>query len=287
MSGILPLGPPLGTTEPATPRAHDGPAPAALTGDNETVVATGSHSSSSADENSKPEENAKPEENSKPFNKALAIPIHNELNQSASSSMDNVAELGGAEHHHVSVARGKAEFAALERKFSNMSQASARLKRTQTGQSAISRRFSRTTDVESTANGAAGNEKADNDDKVEFNLLETMRASRERSDRAGIKHKEVGVVWEDLEVSPVTTPGYRSADLARLSVQEVSRSISAHSSMRSLSRSSLPSFSSSAFSASSPLLPSLVPFFNLNLVFSALEKCVSSSVGPTRVAPPS
>jgi ATP-binding cassette subfamily G (WHITE) protein 2 (SNQ2) len=190
----LPLGPPLGTTEPATPRAHDEPAPAALTGDNETVVATASHSSSSADE--------KP----KPFNKALAIPIHNEMNHSASSSMDNVAELGGAEHHHVSVARGKAEFAALERKFSNMSQASARLKRTQTGQSAISRRFSRTTDVESTANGAAGAEKADDDDKVEFNLLETMRASRERSDRAGIKRKEVGVVWEDLEVSAVTAP---------------------------------------------------------------------------------
>lgn len=185
MSEPLPLGAPIASTA-----THGAPSAAVDRSENATLAPSGSDTSSN-------------DGKAKPFNKALAVPHQNEKQHSASSSMDNVAELGGPDHHSVNVARGKAEFAALERKFSNMSQNSARLRRTQTGQSAISRRFSRTTDVESTAAGGAGTnaEKADDDDKVEFNLLENIRASRDREDEAGIKHKEVGVIWENLEVS--------------------------------------------------------------------------------------
>jgi hypothetical protein len=118
-----------------------------------------------------------------------------ELQRSANGSF-----VGDLEDRHVSVSRGKQEFAALERKFSTMSQESAdappnMLRRVSTGMSFRSAKSNmpaprRTVTHQSIAEGG--------DD--EFNLADELRAGRDARDAADIKHKRVGVVWEDLEV---------------------------------------------------------------------------------------
>lgn len=123
-----------------------------------------------------------------------------------SSNSSFIAELGGG--NGVSVRRGKEEFAALERKYSNMSQHSQDLQRTTTGlsmrsaRSAFGGRPKRTTTHQSavtTTSGSADVEKGQSGEK-EFNLADELRAGREQMDASDIKHKLVGVVWEDLEV---------------------------------------------------------------------------------------
>ncbi|WWD20557.1 hypothetical protein CI109_105033 [Kwoniella shandongensis] len=109
------------------------------------------------------------------------------------SSRDLVAEL---EPHHVSVHKGKAEFAALERKYSTLSQKSTDLHRPTTRHSV--RSFARPERVISHFS-QADEEKAKAEEE-EFNLMEVLRHGRERRDQAGIHNKAVGVVWEDLEV---------------------------------------------------------------------------------------
>ena len=109
---------------------------------------------------------------------------------SASSSQDFVGEMGG----HVDVNRGKAEFAALERKYSNLSQNS--LQRETTRRSVLSRaRSSR-----SAAPSAADIEKQQQAEMDDFNLADTLRSGRRAQDEAGIKRKAVGVAWDGLEV---------------------------------------------------------------------------------------
>lgn len=135
------------------------------------------------------------------------------LKPSANSSF-----VGELEDRHVSVRRGKEEFAALERRFSNISQHSNEappnmLRRVSTGMSfrsarsgglggrpqrTITQQSMKTeapsaVDVEKTA----GTETAE---EGEFNLADELRAGREAQDSAGIAHKAVGVVFEDLEV---------------------------------------------------------------------------------------
>ena len=122
------------------------------------------------------------------------------MKRSANSSMDHVAELGEA---RVSVRRGKEEFAALERRFSNLSQHSQDLQRIPTRRS-IRSGFVKPEKTLSTSSsgptpgdaekGRAGGE------EEEFDLVQTLRTGKEKSDQAGIKHKAIGVVWEDLEV---------------------------------------------------------------------------------------
>lgn len=114
----------------------------------------------------------------------------------------------------VSVSRGKQEFAALERKYSTLSQQSSEhghgLQRTVTGRSIASvrsafgakpqrtiTRQSVVTDGTANASGDAENGQAGEDD---FNLADELRAGRRKQDDALIHHKNVGVVWEDLEV---------------------------------------------------------------------------------------
>ncbi|CAK9786637.1 ATP-binding cassette transporter [Cutaneotrichosporon oleaginosum] len=130
-----------------------------------------------------------------------------DLQRSANGSF-----VGDLEDRHVSVSRGKQEFAALERKFSAMSQESAdapptMLRRVSTGMSFRSARSNmvpprRTTTHMSIAEGkeAPDVEKAAGQDDSEFNLADELRAGREACDSANIKPKRVGVVWEDLEV---------------------------------------------------------------------------------------
>lgn len=109
------------------------------------------------------------------------------VNASASSSQDYVGEMP---QQRVSVRRGKEEFAALERRYSNLSQNSSHLERSNTRRSIISRQISRQIsqrDVEKAEDG-------------EFNLSDTLRSGRSKQDEAGIKRKAVGVVWDDFEV---------------------------------------------------------------------------------------
>ncbi|WVR08472.1 hypothetical protein IAU60_005527 [Kwoniella sp. DSM 27419] len=112
------------------------------------------------------------------------------------SSEDVVAEL---EPHHVSVHRGKDEFHALERRYSQLSQHSQanELHRPTTRRSLRSS-FSRADRVVSHLS-AADAEKA-KAEEAEFDLAEVLRSKRHDIDEAGIKRKDVGVVWEDLEV---------------------------------------------------------------------------------------
>ncbi|OCF78442.1 ATP-binding cassette transporter [Kwoniella mangroviensis CBS 8886] len=113
------------------------------------------------------------------------------------SSEDVVADL---EPHHVSIHRGKEEFHALERKYSSISQRSqgAELHRPTTRRS-IASAFSNRPERQISHFSAADAEKAKADEE-EFDLAEVLRSRRENYDQAGIKRKDVGVVWEDLEV---------------------------------------------------------------------------------------
>ena len=106
---------------------------------------------------------------------------------SASSSQDFVGEMGG----HVSVRKGKEEFAALERKYSNLSQNS--LQRADTRRSVLSRSRSQAL----SAKELEAQQQAEIDD---FNLADTLRSGRKAQDDAGIKRKAVGVAWDGLEV---------------------------------------------------------------------------------------
>lgn len=131
---------------------------------------------------------------------ALAPPKRIGQQASASSSMDFVGDL---EPHGVSVHRGKEEFAALERRFSNMSQHSNELER----RTSIQRMTSRMSQASGfnkpqriiTQQSAADVEKA-KAEVEEFNLAEILRSGREKQDQAGIKRKAVGVAWDELEV---------------------------------------------------------------------------------------
>jgi len=122
------------------------------------------------------------------------------LKRSNNSSF--VGELGGP--GHVSVRRGKEEFAALERRFSNLSQNSDNLSRFESRRSvrSMQRGFSKAEKIRSASSGPdpSDAEKGKAGEEEEFNLSEVLRSGREKKDEAGIKRKQVGVVWEDLEV---------------------------------------------------------------------------------------
>jgi ABC-type multidrug transport system ATPase subunit len=104
---------------------------------------------------------------------------------------------------HVSYRRAREEFAQLERKYSGLSQGSGELRRRTTTKSMSmsvgsalagpSTTPSTETDIEAAA--GAGEKIED-----EFNLANELHSGRQLANDAGIKHKKVGVVWEDLEV---------------------------------------------------------------------------------------
>jgi hypothetical protein len=120
------------------------------------------------------------------------------MKRSANSSMDHVAELGEG-GRGVSVRKGKEEFAALERRFSNLSHHSQELQRSNTRRS-IRSGFVKPERAISTATSGPAPDAEKGNEEEEFDLAETLAVGRKRSDEAGIKHKAVGVVWDDLEV---------------------------------------------------------------------------------------
>jgi len=120
------------------------------------------------------------------------------LKRSNNSSF--VGELGGP--GQVSVRRGKEEFAALERRFSNLSQHSQDLQRFSSRRSMRSNSgFPKTEKVMSASSGPDPSDaEKGKAGEAEFDLAEVLRSGMAKSDDAGIKRKQVGVVWEDLEV---------------------------------------------------------------------------------------
>lgn len=114
------------------------------------------------------------------------------MNPSASSSADFVGEM--EKPKGVSVRRGKEEFAALERRYSNMSAHSGDLQRSNTRRSALS--FGR----QPSHLNAVKEKDVEKGKEEEFNLAETLKTGREKQDEAGIKKKVVGVAWDDLQV---------------------------------------------------------------------------------------
>lgn len=120
------------------------------------------------------------------------------VKRSANSSMDHITDLGSGPG--VSVRGGKEQFAALERRFSNLSQRSDDLQRQTTRRSVLSA-FNKTGRVASNTLSAPDVEPNENEKtEDDFDLAGTLRTGRQRSDAAGIKHKSVGVVWDGLEV---------------------------------------------------------------------------------------
>ena len=126
-----------------------------------------------------------------PFSSAFTLIGDNEneniaanLKRSATLSRDYLAELGPVSR--VSVARGKSEFATLERRFSQHSRRS------------VASGFAKPDRVIS--NASVPDVEKGKKEEDEFDLPLVLRSGRERADEAGIKHKSVGVVWEDLEV---------------------------------------------------------------------------------------
>lgn len=134
--------------------------------------------------------------------KALAIPEGEQSELKRSNNSSFVGELGGP--GHVSVRRGKDEFAALERRFSNLSQTSQRedLQRFNSRRSMRSNSgFPKAKKVVSASSGPDPSDaEKGKATEEEFDLAEVLKSGMQKSDEAGIKRKQVGVVWEDLEV---------------------------------------------------------------------------------------
>lgn len=188
---------------PATDNAHDGvtAANAEAVSGGETSNPLGQHESPTSSSDKRTLQGGDGDFGAEEKDQALPLPRKVGQHDSARSSQDHVAELGEG---RVSVRRGKEEFAALERRFSNISQRSQELQRQSTRRSTRSMSISGFHRPEKTITNQSqqqdGGEKGIKTEDDEFNLADVLRSGRERSDQSGIKHKKVGVVWEDLEV---------------------------------------------------------------------------------------
>ena len=126
-------------------------------------------------------------------NHALAAPITGyNAKRSIAAGIYHLTDM--AEANRVSVSRGKTEFAELERRFSNLSHNSRR-----------SEKSGFVNKPEQDLSSSSGHtppdpEKGKTEDEEAFDLSEVLRSGRKKRDEAGIQHKAVGVVWEDLEV---------------------------------------------------------------------------------------
>jgi ATP-binding cassette subfamily G (WHITE) protein 2 (SNQ2) len=93
----------------------------------------------------------------------------------------------------VNVHRAESDFAELSKELSRTSNISHRMSRVQ---SRHSRKDQAATDVEK-----AGSEASDEP----FDLEATLRGGRDEEERAGIKSKRIGVMWDGLTVSGIGT----------------------------------------------------------------------------------
>ena len=92
----------------------------------------------------------------------------------------------------VDVLGAQKQFAELQRQISGISQASRKLSRTQSRAKSLKHG-----DLEK------GISSGSSEDAELFNLEDTLRGNKRLEDEAGIKSKQIGVVWEDLTVKGV------------------------------------------------------------------------------------
>jgi hypothetical protein len=94
----------------------------------------------------------------------------------------------------VNVSRAEAEFAELSKELSRASNLSRKISRVQSRQS---RKNEVPADVEKAI------EESDASSEEQFDLESVLRGNRDEEERAGIKSKHIGVVWENLTVSGI------------------------------------------------------------------------------------
>ena len=92
--------------------------------------------------------------------------------------------------HGVNVAGAQKEFALLQRQLSEVSHASRRLSRQQSHRSTKAANF----DLEK------GSSSSSSDGSEPFNLEDILRGNKQLEEEAGIKSKQIGVVWKNLTV---------------------------------------------------------------------------------------
>jgi ATP-binding cassette, subfamily G (WHITE), member 2, SNQ2 len=103
------------------------------------------------------------------------------LNGDDRSAQHEIVETGRG---HIDIDQVVAAFNELSRQLSKSSQAARRIARTET--------------IDSTAK-TKNLEKEDQDEEI-FDLRDYLMSSNDANEQAGIKHKHVGVTWEDLRV---------------------------------------------------------------------------------------
>lgn len=104
------------------------------------------------------------------------------LNDEQRSTHHVIVEAG---HHNVDIAQAEATFDELSRRLSMPPQAAYDIG---TGSDSLS--------------GIEDLEQGDKNDEV-FNLRDYLTSSNDANEQAGIKHKHVGVTWEDLQVTAI------------------------------------------------------------------------------------
>ncbi|KAI9741562.1 MAG: hypothetical protein M1818_004368 [Claussenomyces sp. TS43310] len=95
-------------------------------------------------------------------------------------------------HSGVSVHEAEAEFRELQRELSNFSEKNRRLSRS------VSRRSGADADVEKTTGSESTEEYANGE---QFDLEATLRGGQKEEQEAGIRSKQIGVIWDGLTVT--------------------------------------------------------------------------------------
>jgi hypothetical protein len=107
-----------------------------------------------------------------------------------STNHPTYAAVQPGEQGGVNVSRAEAEFAELSKELSRTSHISRRLSR------AESRHSKKQDDVEKAVDSETSSEET-------FDLETVLRGNRDEEERAGIKSKHIGVIWENLTVSGI------------------------------------------------------------------------------------
>ena len=143
-----------------------------------------------------PSENVKPPRDgslgSKP-SQDVHLDIEKHLGKDGTGTRDGVlyvppgASQGDEGSHGISVKRAEADFAQLSRQLSNYDEDHRKLSRTTSR-----KQTDKDVDIEMTDSSS--------EKESPFDLEEALRGNREAEEQAGIKSKQIGVIWENLRV---------------------------------------------------------------------------------------
>ena len=125
--------------------------------------------------------------------------VRTSIDDSTARNSPKPDEKGYGNASGVNIHRAEADFAELSKELSRTSNVSRRLSRVQSRQS---RKDKTITDVEKAA-------AEDSQSDEPFDLEATLRGGRDEEERAGIKSKRIGVMWDGLTVSGIGTATLR------------------------------------------------------------------------------